>query len=75
MINAVELAAQLDDVLIEYVQSNGTRELRSRIATLYPGATADDIVVGNGSAEANFVIAWDLVRPAICKRIRLTNLL
>ena len=42
------------DTPLGYGQSNGTEELRSRIAALYPGASADHVVVTNGSAEANF---------------------
>lgn len=45
---------------LEYVQSNGGQLLRERIAAIYPGATAADVVVTNGSAEANFVATWDL---------------
>src|SRR4030095_5240675 len=50
-----------DEVLRQrliYVQSNGTEELRSAIAALYPGAQVSNVVVTNGSAEANFVSAW-----------------
>ena len=46
-----------------YTQSNGTIELRERIAALYPGATADHIEVTNGGSEANFVVMWHLVEP------------
>lgn len=46
-----------------YVQTNGTPELRASIASLYPGATADNIVVGNGTAEANYIAVWRLVEP------------
>lgn len=46
-----------------YGQSNGSDELRARIAALYAGAVADGIVVMNGSAEANFTAMWQLVRP------------
>ena len=53
----------IEEVRLGYGQSNGTTLLRDRIAALYDGATADDIVVTNGSAEANFVTAWRLVRP------------
>lgn len=52
--------AELDDCLLEYVQSNGGDLLRERIAAIYPGATAADVVVTNGTAEANFVATWDL---------------
>lgn len=51
------------DVPLGYGQSNGTEPLRRRIAALYDGAGPDDIVVTNGSAEANFVVAWRLVEP------------
>ena len=46
-----------------YVQTNGTPALRASIAALYPGATADNVVVGNGTAEANYITAWRLVEP------------
>lgn len=46
-----------------YVQSNGTPELRSAVAALYHGATADNVVVTNGTAEANYLSAWRLVEP------------
>jgi aspartate/methionine/tyrosine aminotransferase len=61
----LELAgtASVDDVLLGYGQSNGSDELRARIARLYPGASADGVVVTNGSAEANFVALWEIVQP------------
>jgi aspartate/methionine/tyrosine aminotransferase len=46
-----------------YPQSNGTIELRSLIAAMYPGATADNVEVTNGGSEANFVTMWSLVSP------------
>ncbi len=55
--------ADVDHVLLGYGQSNGSEELRSHIARLYRGATADNVVVTNGSAEANFVVMWNLVEP------------
>jgi aspartate/methionine/tyrosine aminotransferase len=53
----------LGDTPLGYGQSNGTEELRARIASLYPRATSDNIVVTNGSAEANFISLWHLVEP------------
>jgi len=55
--------ASIEDVRLGYGQSNGSDELRERIAALYPGATADHVMVTNGSAEANFVAVWELVEP------------
>lgn len=52
--------AELDRVSLEYIRSNGTRPLRERIAAFHPGAEPSDIVVGNGSAEANFAATWAL---------------
>jgi aspartate/methionine/tyrosine aminotransferase len=46
-----------------YVQTNGTPALREAIASLYPGAGPDNVVVGNGTAEANYVAVWNLVEP------------
>lgn len=56
----------LDDLArceLGYCQTNGTIALRERIAALYPGATADNILVTNGTSEANFVAAWSLLEP------------
>jgi aspartate/methionine/tyrosine aminotransferase len=57
-----EVQALLRQRLV-YVQTNGTPALREAIAGLYPGATADNIVVGNGTAEANYISVWRLVEP------------
>ncbi len=46
-----------------YIQSNGSEELRTRVAALYPGATLENVTVTNGSAEANFIAAWRVVEP------------
>ena len=39
---------------LNYPQTNGSIELRDRIAALYPGATRDNVVVATGAAQANF---------------------
>lgn len=50
------------DVPLGYSQSNGTIELRERIADIYPGASVDHIEVTNGTSEANYLIALSQVR-------------
>ena len=45
------------------MQTNGTPALREAIAALYPGPRADNVVVGNGTAEANYIAVWRLVEP------------
>jgi len=57
-----EVPALLGQRLV-YVQTNGTPVLREKIAALYRGATPDNVVVGNGTAEANYVAIWRLVEP------------
>jgi aspartate/methionine/tyrosine aminotransferase len=57
-----DLEAFLDQPL-GYSQSNGTIELRERIAALYPGARIDQIEVTNGTSEANYLIALSQLRP------------
>ncbi len=52
------------DVPQYYPQTNGSEELRSRIAELYPGAKAENTLVTCGGSEANFVATWALLEPA-----------
>ena len=63
-----ELAAGADlDALLEqaleYTQTNGTEVLRERIAALYDGASAANVLVTNGSSEANLLACWQLTEP------------
>lgn len=62
----LELAGRnpaIADVRLGYGQSNGSDELRERIASLYPGATGASVLVTTGGAEANFVSFWELLEP------------
>ena len=61
----VSMGFDLDEFLdqpLGYSQSNGTPELRERIAAIY-GATADQIEVTNGTSEANYLVALTTLRP------------
>jgi aspartate/methionine/tyrosine aminotransferase len=58
--------SEREEVLREklvYVQSNGSEALRTAVAGLYPGAEARNVVVTNGTAEANYISIWRLVEP------------
>ncbi|RKY81759.1 aspartate aminotransferase [candidate division KSB1 bacterium] len=44
-----------------YCQTNGSIELREKIAAMYPGSDRDNILVTNGSIEANFLSVWSLL--------------
>ncbi len=48
---------------INYPQTNGNIELRNRIASLYPGSTADAITVTTGAAQANFTSILTTLDP------------
>src|SRR5262249_12391877 len=62
----IESAADRESLFAQplaYTQTNGTPELRSTIAAMYPGASADYVEVTNGCSEANCVVLWHLVKP------------
>ena len=58
-----EERARLLDRPLEYTQTNGTIPLRERIAALYEGASIDNVLATSGGIEANFLSAWNLLRP------------
>ncbi len=56
----------LDNLLdseLGYPQTNGTPELRERIAALYSGATPQNLLVTVGAAEANFLATRTILNP------------
>jgi aspartate/methionine/tyrosine aminotransferase len=54
---------KLADLRLGYPQTNGSEELRGKIAALFAGARADNVLVTTGCAEANFLVSWLLVEP------------
>ena len=57
------MVEELLDTELNYPQANGIVELREHIAALYPGATADNVLVTVGCAEANFITLQTLLAP------------
>lgn len=51
------------DTSLGYGHTEGSPLLRERVAGLYPGATANDVLITSGSAEANFIACWRIVNP------------
>lgn len=49
------------DMQLLYPQTNGSEELRTRIAELYPGAKIENVLVTSGGSEANLVAALALL--------------
>lgn len=64
-----ELVDDVDDLQrilrqpLGYPQTNGSEALRARVAELYPGTTAQNVLMTSGCSEANFVVIWGLVEP------------
>jgi aspartate/methionine/tyrosine aminotransferase len=56
-----EALQKILDVPLGYPQTNGSEELRTRIAALYPGARAENMLLTCGGSEANFVSTWALL--------------
>lgn len=54
---------QLLDVELGYGWTNGSPELRTSIANLYKDRSADNIIVTNGSAEANILMVMAMLNP------------
>jgi aspartate/methionine/tyrosine aminotransferase len=51
------------DTRLGYPLSEGSPELRERVAQWYPGATGGNVTVVNGGSEANHLALWALLEP------------
>src|SRR5450432_38242 len=69
-----DLDALMDSPL-GYSQSNGTIELRERIAAMYPGSTINHVEVTNGTSEANYILALTLIRAGDSVALQVPNYL
>ena len=72
----VTMGFDLDEFLdqpLGYSQSNGTIELRERIAALYPRARVEQIEVTNGTSEANYLVALSQLGPGQVFAMELPN--
>lgn len=56
-----------------YGQSNGSDELRERVAALYDDVTPDEVVVTTGGAEANLAACWQLMEPGAPAAVMVPN--
>ena len=63
LLGGEEMLRKILDVRQGYPQTNGSEELRSRIAQLYCGARAENVLVTCGGSEANFISTWALLEP------------
>lgn len=63
LIDDAQFLEQVLTTPLRYPQTNGIQELRERIANLYPGASADNVVVTIGAAQANYTTTLTLLAP------------
>jgi aspartate/methionine/tyrosine aminotransferase len=63
LVNREELDTLYDSVHLRYIQTNGVPSLRQAVCDLYPDMKNDQVLVTNGSSEANFATLWRLVEP------------
>jgi len=68
-----ELIEELLTTELNYPQSNGLLELRERVAALHPGATADNVLVTTGCAQANFTGVLTVIQPGDEMAVMLPN--
>lgn len=57
---------QIDELItlpLSYTQTNGSIPLRTAISRQYEGCDRDNVIVTNGSAEANFIATWVTLTP------------
>jgi aspartate/methionine/tyrosine aminotransferase len=63
LVNTPELQVAMLEQELGYPQTNGTIELRTLLASIYPGATIEHVEVTNGGSEANCILLMRLLQP------------
>src|SRR2546423_264783 len=63
LVNTPELQVAMLEQELGYPQTNGTIELRTLIASIYPGSTIEHVEITNGGSEANCVLLMRLLEP------------
>jgi aspartate/methionine/tyrosine aminotransferase len=59
-----DVAPALDpDLILNYGMTNGSERIRTRIAALYAGVSARNVLVTSGTAEANLLAVYRLLEP------------
>ena len=67
--------AWLHELSLKYPPSNGSPQLRERIAGFYEGATPDHVLVTNGGSEANYTSFWGLLERGDRAAVMIPNYL
>ncbi|MGY5861825.1 MAG: aminotransferase class I/II-fold pyridoxal phosphate-dependent enzyme [Candidatus Thorarchaeota archaeon] len=64
-----ETQRKLINTKLAYSQTNGTMPLKEAIGGMYQGADADNVLVTNGGAEANFLTIWNMLHEHDAREI------
>jgi hypothetical protein len=51
----------IQNIPLDYTQTNGTQPLREAISHLYPGTSEESVLVTNGTSEANYLVTQALL--------------
>ncbi|WP_276166432.1 aminotransferase class I/II-fold pyridoxal phosphate-dependent enzyme [Zobellia alginiliquefaciens] len=60
---SVDQIKMLSSTVLGYGQTNGSIPLRQIVSSLYPNCNEDNVLVTNGSAEANFIACHTILKP------------
>lgn len=61
------------ETALGYPLSEGSEELRERVASFYPGAGRDQVTIVNGGSEANHLTLWSLLERGDRVAVMLPN--
>jgi aspartate/methionine/tyrosine aminotransferase len=61
LVESNEALSSVLDLGLRYDESDGSPQLREHVATFYPGAKAENVLVSHGTSEANYTTFWGLL--------------
>jgi hypothetical protein len=73
LVGGAEGLARLGALGLKYPPSNGSEELRRRIASFYGDAGPENVLVTNGGSEANYTTLWGLLDKGDRAAVMLPN--
>ena len=75
MIKELVDPATIGDFHLGYGHTGGSPDLRAAVAALYPGAGPENVLITNGTAEANYLVAWAFGGPGVETAMQVPNYL
>jgi aspartate/methionine/tyrosine aminotransferase len=62
-LTGVDMLSYLGNQPVGYVQAEGSTDLREAVASMYPGAGVENVLITTGAIEANYLLHSSIVRP------------